>query len=132
MNVYECKLCGNTVMQPGLAIHMIKAHRLYPEFYGPTELEPLERLRREPDLEIRYHGVPRGKGGYTWVKGTMIAEWVFQLKPPDYLRMAKGDRRRYILWRPGRVRYLREKYGRRHLETSYLDDYPELFQEGQV
>ncbi|MBD3171965.1 hypothetical protein GF326_05790 [Candidatus Bathyarchaeota archaeon] len=90
------------------------------------------QLRNEPDQVILYHGVPRGKGGYTWVKGTTIAEWVFQVKPPDYVNLAKGNRLKYMLWRPSRVKYLREKYGRGHLDTSYLDDYPELFQEAQA
>lgn len=118
-------------MQPGLGIHMMKSHRLHPDFYGPTELSPLEQLRREPDQVILYHGVPRGKGGYTWVKGTTVAMWVFSVNPPYYVDLAKGDRRIYKLWRPGRVRYLREKYGRRHLDITYLEDYQELFQEAQ-
>lgn len=110
-------------MQQGLAMHMMKVHRLHPGFYGPTEINPLEQLRREPDLVINQPDVPREKGGLTWTQGYTVAEWVFQLKPPYGVRLVKGDLRLYKLWISQRIRYVRKKYGRRHMEPRYIEDY---------
>ncbi len=131
MNVYECRLCGKLLMQQGLVMHMIKVHRLHPEFYGPSDIEAPELRIREPDLVIQYNGVPRGKGGRTWTQGYTVAYWSFQVKAPYGTRFVKGDLRLYRLWITQRIRYVREKYGRGHLEPTYLEDYPEIFQEAQ-
>ena len=132
MNVYQCKLCGELVMSQGLVLHMIGKHKLYPEFYEPNDITAYEQRYREPDLIIKYPNIPRGKAGYCWRHGQTVAKWVFQLKGQFYLTFKKGDLRVYKFWRPSRVRYLREKYGRGHLDISYITDYPELFQEAQV
>jgi len=130
LNVYQCRLCGAIIMQQGILMHMMKAHKLHPDYYGPNEITKLEQLRREPDLVITVEG-PRGKGGRTWTLGYTVAHWSFQVKAPYGTRFVKGDLRLYRLWITQRIRYVREKYGRSHLEPTYLEDYPEIFQEAQ-
>ena len=129
MNVYQCRLCGGLVMQQGITMHMLKAHKLHPGFYAPMEITRFEQLRREPDLVIMYHGVPRSRGGLTWIDGYTVAYWKFQLDPPYGVRFVKGDLRLYRLWITQRIRYVRRKYRRGHMEPTYIEDYPTLSQE---